>query len=65
MNCLPFPVGELLSDLHDTPTLVRTALAEPPIPRHGGPGYWPGPDPFKRADIHARETLEEYRRWEA
>lgn len=57
------PVEEWRIALHDTPTLVRTALGEPPLPARGGSGYWPGPDPVEGADVHASETLEEYRRW--
>jgi hypothetical protein len=57
----PVPVEEWQNALHDTPTLVRTALAEPPLPELGGSGYWPGPDPLEGPDVHARETLEEYR----
>jgi hypothetical protein len=57
----PVPVGEWQSALHDTPTLIRTALGEPPILARGGTGYWPGPDPLEGADVHARETLDEYR----
>lgn len=61
----PVPVEEWLSALHDTPTLVRTAPGEPPVPARGGSGYWPGPDPLEGPDAHAHETLEEYRRWNA
>jgi hypothetical protein len=57
----PVPVEEWRSALHDTPTLVRTAPGEPPLPARGGTGYWPGPDPLEGPDVHARETLEEYR----
>jgi Glutaminase len=57
----PVPVDEWRSALHDTPTLVRTSLGEPPLPARGGSGYWPGPDPLEGTDVHARETLEEYR----
>jgi hypothetical protein len=57
----PVPVEEWRNALHDTPTLVRTSLAEPPLPERGGSGYWPGPDPLEGPDVHARETLEEYR----
>ena len=56
----PVPVEEWLSALHDTPTLVRTTLGEPPLPAHGGSGYWPAPDPLEGPDAHARETLEDY-----
>jgi hypothetical protein len=58
----PVPVEEWRSALHDTPTLVRTTPGEPPLPARGGSGYWPGPDPLEGPDVHARETLEEYRR---
>ncbi len=58
----PVPVDEWRSALHDTPTLVRTAPGEPPLPARGGSGYWPGSDPLEGADAHAEETLEEYRR---
>ncbi len=61
----PVPIEEWRSALHDTPTLVRTAPGEPPLPSRGGTGYWPGPDPFEGPDVHARETLEEYRSWNA
>lgn len=61
----PVPVKEWRNALHDTPTLVRTALGEPPLPARGGSGYWPGPDPVEGSDVHARETLEEYRRLNA
>jgi hypothetical protein len=61
----PVPVEEWCSALHDTPTLVRTAPGEPPLPARGGSGYWPGPDPLEGPDVHARETLEEYQRWNA
>jgi len=59
------PVEEWRSALHDTPTLVRTAPGEPPLPARGGTGYWPAPDPLEGTDVHARETLEEYRTWNA
>ena len=55
-------VEEWRSALHDTPSLVRTSLGEPPLPALGGSGYWPGPDPIEGPDTHARETLEDYRR---
>jgi len=61
----PVPVDEWRSALHDTPTLVRTTLGEPPLPAHGGSGYWPAPDPLEGPDVHARETLEEYQQWNA
>ncbi|HZU35360.1 MAG TPA: protein-glutamine glutaminase family protein [Gemmataceae bacterium] len=61
----PVLVEEWRSALHDTPTLVRTAPGEPPLPPRGGTGYWPGPDPLEGPDAHARETLEEYRRGSA
>jgi hypothetical protein len=61
----PVPVEEWRSALHDTPTLVRSALGEPPLPARGGSGYWPGPDPIEGSGVHARETLEEYRRLNA
>jgi Glutaminase len=61
----PIPVEEWRHALHDTPTLVRTAPGEPPLPERGGSGYWPGPDPLEGPDVHARETLEEYQRWNA
>ena len=57
----PVSVEEWRKALHDTPTLVRTAPGEPPLPERGGSGYWPGPDPLEGPDAHARETLEEYR----
>src|SRR5262245_57702648 len=57
----PVPVEEWRNALHDTPTLVRTAPGEPPLPTRGGSGYWPGPDPLEGPDVHARETLEDYR----
>jgi hypothetical protein len=57
----PVPVDGWVSALHDRPTAVRTALGEPPLPARGGSGYWPGPDPLEGPDVHARETLEEYR----
>jgi hypothetical protein len=41
----PVTVEEWLSALHDTPTVVRTAPGEPPLPSRGGTGYWPGADP--------------------
>lgn len=59
----PVEVDEWRIALHDTPTLVRTAIDEPPLPARGGSGYWPGPDHIEGSDVHARETLEEYRRW--
>ena len=59
----PVSVAEWQGALHDTPTLVRTAPGEPPLPARGGTGYWPGPDPLEGPDAHARETLEEYRSW--
>src|SRR5207248_5547045 len=43
----PIAVEEWRAALHDTPTLVRTALGEPPRPERGGTGYWPGPDPLE------------------
>jgi hypothetical protein len=57
----PVPVEDWRRALHDTPTLVRTPPGEPPLPARGGTGYWPGPDPLEGPDVHARETLEEYR----
>ena len=57
----PVPVKDWLTALHDTPTEVRTAPGEPPLPERGGSGYWPAPDPLEGADLHARETLEDYR----
>jgi uncharacterized Zn-binding protein involved in type VI secretion len=30
----------------------------------GGSGYWPAPDPVEGPDEHARETMEEYKRYE-
>jgi len=59
----PVLVEEWRSAVHDTPSLVRTAPGEPPLPARGGSGYWPGPDPLEGPDVHARETLEEYRQW--
>jgi len=56
----PVPVDEWRDALHDTPTLVRTALGQPPLP-NGGSGYWPGPDPLEGLDANARETLEAFR----
>jgi hypothetical protein len=56
----PVPVEEWLIALHDTPTLVRTALGDPPLPAIGGSGYCPGPDPIEGPDAHALETLEKY-----
>lgn len=61
----PVAVERWCSALHDTPTLVWTAPGEPPLPTRGGSGYWPGPDPLEGRDVHAYETLEEYRRWNA
>jgi hypothetical protein len=61
----PVPVEEWRIALHDTPTLIRTAPGEPPLPALGGTGYWPGPDPLEGTDAHARETLEDYRTWDA
>ena len=58
----PVGVEEWRAALHDTPALVRTAPGEPPQPTFGGSGYWPGPDPIEGPDVHARDTLEEYRR---
>jgi len=59
----PVPLEEWRNALHDTPSVVRTALGEPPLPALGGSGYWPGSDPLEGPDPHARETLEEYGRW--
>jgi hypothetical protein len=56
----PVTVEEWQIALHDTPTLVRTALGQPPLPARGGSGYWPGPDPLEGPDTHTRETLEQY-----
>ncbi len=61
----PVPAEEWRGALHDTPTLMRTAPGEPPLPARGGTGYWPGPDPLEGPDVHAREKLEEYRTWNA
>jgi hypothetical protein len=61
----PVPVEQWRSALHDTPTLIRTAPGEPPLPARGGTGYWPGPDPLEGPDVHASETLEDYRTWNA
>jgi len=58
----PVPVEEWRTALHDTPSLVRSAPGDPPRPALGGSGYWPGPDPIEGPDMHARETLEDYRR---
>ncbi len=58
----PVSVATWVQALHDTPALVQTALGEPPLREGGGTGYWPGPDPIEGPDIHALETLEEYRR---
>jgi uncharacterized Zn-binding protein involved in type VI secretion len=60
----PVPVEEWRNAQHDTPTVVQTAPGEPPIPARGGSGYWPAPDPAEGTDAHARETMEEYSRWE-
>jgi hypothetical protein len=57
----PVVVDEWRNALHDTPSLIRTTLGEPPLPANGGSGYWPGLDPLEGPDIHARETLEDYR----
>jgi Glutaminase len=57
----PVSLEEWLSALHDTPTLIQTAPAEPPLPARGGTGYWPGLDPLQGADAHAYDTLEDYR----
>lgn len=57
----PVSVDQWQATLHDTPTPVRTAPGEPPLPDRGGTGYWPGPDPIEGADVHAVETLEDYR----
>lgn len=56
----PVAVDEWKTALHDTPTLVRTDLGEPPLPALGGSGYWPGPDPLEGPDVHAREKLEAF-----
>jgi hypothetical protein len=61
----PVLLKEWLAALHDTPTLVRTSRGEPPVASLGGSGYWPGPDPLEGPDLHALETLEEYRHWNA
>jgi len=58
----PVILEEWRDALHDTPTLVQTALGQAPIPERGGSGYWPGPDPIEGPDVHARETLEDYGR---
>jgi hypothetical protein len=58
----PVLVAEWRIALHDTPTVVRTVLGEPPLPARGGSGYWPGSDPIEGPDVYACETLEEYRR---
>lgn len=57
----PVSLEEWRIALHDTPTLMRTAPGEPPLPARGGSGYWPGPDPLEGPDVHACETLEDYR----
>jgi hypothetical protein len=57
----PVLVEEWRSALHDSPIWVRTFPGEAPLPARGGSGYWPGPDPLEGPDVHARETLEEYR----
>jgi hypothetical protein len=57
----PVPLEEGRIALHDTPTLIRTAPGEPPLPDRGGSGYWPALDPLEGPDVHARETLEDYR----
>jgi hypothetical protein len=57
----PAPIDDWRRALHDTPTLVQTALGEP-VPAAGGSGYWPAPDPLEGPDAHAREKLEEYGR---
>lgn len=61
----PVPVDEWQTALHDTPTIARTLPGEPPLPERGGSGYWPSADPLEGPDDHARETLEEYARYNA
>jgi Glutaminase len=58
----PVTIEEWCTALHDTPTLVRTAPGEAPLPERGGSGYWPSADPLEGPDANARETLEEYQR---
>jgi hypothetical protein len=57
----PVSVDTWRNGLHDTPALVRTVPGGPPIPARGGTGSWPGPDLIEGPDLHAIETLEEYR----
>ena len=56
----PVTVDEWRDALHDTPSVVVTALGETPIPARGGSGYWPSSDPPEGPDAHARETLDAY-----
>ena len=58
----PVTLEEWRNALHDTPTVVQTALGRAPLQERGGSGYWPAPDPIEGLDVHARETLEDYGR---
>ena len=60
----PATVEEWRAAQHDTPETKDTAPGEPPLPDLGGSGYWPGPDPLEGPDVHARETMEEYKTYE-
>lgn len=60
----PVPIEEWKDAQHDHPHVVQTAPGEPPIPGRGGSGYWPSSDPPEGPDENAKETMEEYKRYE-
>jgi len=60
----PVTVTEWVEAQHDTPRVITTVPGEAPIPSAGGSGYWPSADPLEGPDIHAEETMEEYKRLE-
>ena len=60
----PVTIEEWKDAQHDHPYVKQTAPGEAPIPSRGGSGYWPSTDPPEGADENAKETMEEYKRYE-
>jgi hypothetical protein len=56
----PVTLDQWVADQHDHPHVVQTDPGQPPTTA-GGSGYWPAPDPAEGADIHAFETMEDYK----
>jgi hypothetical protein len=61
----PVSIDEWRNAQHDHPNVVQTHPGQSPLPSRGGSGYWPGSDPPEGPDEHARETMEEYKRYES